>query len=912
MFPRSHWHRGLIICFLLSFLLGVTSIANIRASQITASYPIHLVPEQLIFSGHVATSTNSSGHCPANYFAGTPPGTIVLGVNPTSCDPATWSGGSATVQVFLPDIYTPTILVLKAGWTSLAGKGIHSPDRNRVASIRLDGHTLWKMRTTALDSSGDYFATNTDSILITIVVTQTALHTLEFSVPPRAAWDLSQIEISAHPYPRQIQGLGYSPYRDCQEPGGEDQPSVQDIQEDLFHLRHSSTAIRTYAATDANELVPALANAVGLPVYAGAWIDYELESDALEINKLITLAHSTKLAGAIIGNEYYLRNNTLFKEPPEPYTDIQVRQHLVQQIAAVRHGISGTGVPIGTAEIDGLIFSWTGDFTPQVRPEYKEILEPLDFIMVHIYPFWMGRPIDGAAAFVVERFKAMQNELARVYPDKHLIIGETGWPSQGQTYGAAEPSPENQRRYMIEFLILAEQAGIDYMYFDPFDELWKIEEGPIGQNWGYSYADRTAKHDIVGVLIPSPLLPSSHQPDFAFQSLVQADTSSWNVYLPFIAREKHTPLLVYDEWPNKSSPFAPSGYMGDQKDVRMFGCDRSDPHSGDMAVRATFTPTGVCGWAGAYWQSPENNWGDDSRGINLTWANKVTFWAKGEQGGERVEFLVGGIGQKDDPFPDSLRPAVSTGFITLKNHWQKYTINLRGQKLDRISGGFGWVTNRCANPQGATFYLDDIMFEADPYLPAPPPLHGATLNVYTDAAAQDNYYIPSLWTGDGAVEGLVQLTECWGQDAHSGQTSIKISYTNKVLGWAGMNWVHPAENTGDLPGGLDLTGAKRLSFWARTDTPGATIKIVIGGIGYQTNYLGEAQCKLEHQEFADSVCPAIQKEFRLSPTWTRYVIDLQEFSDRDLDRVVGGFGWVATEPLVFYLDDITYEFELSQ
>ena len=43
---------------------------------------------------------------------------------------------------------------------------------------------------------------------------------------------------------------------------------------------------------------------------------------------------------------------------------------------------------------------------------------------------------------------------------------------------------------------------------------------------------------------------------------------------------------------------------------------------------------------------------------------------------------------------------------------------------------------------------------------------------------------------------------------------MKVKY--KAPGnWTGIAWQNPANDWGDLPGGYDLTGAKKLTFWAR-------------------------------------------------------------------------------------------------
>ena len=221
-------------------------------------------------------------------------------------------------------------------------------------------------------------------------------------------------------------------------------------------------------------------------------------------------------------------------------------------------------------------------------------------------------------------------------------------------------------------------------------------------------------------------------------------------------------------------------------------------------------------------------------------------------------------------------------------------------------GGFGWATDQCANPFGAVFYLDDINYEYDPTLQPPSP-PGPIFNIFTDAAAPDNHYYPSGWMGDAEQPGRLSLTECWPANSHSGDTSIRIAYTQPVIGWAAVYWLSPADNWGDRPGGYDLRGARRITFWARTDTPGTRVKFLIGGIGYETDYKGQAICSNRIFQYPDSICPKIEKWITLSTEWTQYSIDL-EINSSDLSHVVGAFGWMADSPLVFYLDDIVYEF----
>ncbi len=137
-----------------------------------------------------------------------------------------------------------------------------------------------------------------------------------------------------------------------------------------------------------------------------------------------------------------------------------------------------------------------------------------------------------------------------------------------------------------------------------------------------------------------------------------------------------------------SVDFTPSGWMGDGGKGGEFL--KTDPTSADVegTTRAAtcFSYTrGNVGWAGVYWQHPENNWGD-SPGVDLTGAEEITFYARGANGGEIVEFLSGGIrGKKHE---DSYR--ASTGKVALGKQWSKYSIKLAGYDLSSVIGAFAW------------------------------------------------------------------------------------------------------------------------------------------------------------------------------------------------------------------------------
>ncbi|MEA3357290.1 MAG: hypothetical protein U9Q67_02550 [Patescibacteria group bacterium] len=173
-------------------------------------------------------------------------------------------------------------------------------------------------------------------------------------------------------------------------------------------------------------------------------------------------------------------------------------------------------------------------------------------------------------------------------------------------------------------------------------------------------------------------------------------------------------LYVYKDYLPEENNFIPCGWMGDIEAISFddkwnLGC-----YSGSSCIKQSFTARSD-NWAGIYWlDCPEPakcNWGTFSNGgHDLGGCSKITFKAKGENGGEQIEFFAGGI---DGLYGDSFKK-VTTGYIPLTRNWHEYSINFDKSDLSRVVGGFGWVTNNSYNPNGATFYLDEIKYLCTP------------------------------------------------------------------------------------------------------------------------------------------------------------------------------------------------------
>lgn len=277
--------------------------------------------------------------------------------------------------------------------------------------------------------------------------------------------------------------LAYGPYRQNQAPAGSP-PSRAELNQDLALIAAHTDLIRTYGAC-APELaqIPSLAAAHGIRLWQGVNLGSMNVADAndREIGCLVQLAaEHDNLAAAIVGGELLLRGDL---------SEQQIIDYLGQARAA--------GLPVATSDT---WFEWCNAVNGICRRR-PALAAAVDFIVAHAHPYWEGLPISQAAAAVIAEAIALR----ALYPDKILVIGETGWPSNGSAFANAIPSLANQQRFIEELWRLSRRHQVPVMLFEAFDEPWKSAvEGDVGAHWGLYNVNRGQKHGAIDWTLPGP------------------------------------------------------------------------------------------------------------------------------------------------------------------------------------------------------------------------------------------------------------------------------------------------------------------------------------------------------------------------------------------------------------------------
>jgi exo-beta-1,3-glucanase (GH17 family) len=277
-----------------------------------------------------------------------------------------------------------------------------------------------------------------------------------------------------------LQCASYSPFAKDQSPF--DQPFVlrpQQMDADLALLATRFDCVRTYSMTGL-EGIPELARKHGLKLMLGAWVNANPTDTEREVDALIKAANQYPdvVQAVIVGNETLLRKEV-------------TGRYLAGLIRKVKAQVKQ---PVTYADV------W--DFWHQ----HPEIAPAVDFVTIHLLPYWEDQPldIDDALAHVAK----VREDFGREFAPKDIVIGETGWPSEGRQRETAVPSRVNEARFLRGFVQMAEEKGWHYNLIEAFDQPWKREsEGAVGGYWGLFSADREEKNVLAGPVSNLPGWP---------------------------------------------------------------------------------------------------------------------------------------------------------------------------------------------------------------------------------------------------------------------------------------------------------------------------------------------------------------------------------------------------------------------
>ena len=249
------------------------------------------------------------------------------------------------------------------------------------------------------------------------------------------------------------------------------------IEADLKALSTRFDCVRTYSLNQGLAAVPDIAGRYGMKVLMGIWLGRDPAENEQELKLGIEAARRDRanLRGIVVGNEVLLRGELSEKA-------------LASYIERVN---AATDVPVTYADV------W------EFWQKHPALAKATDYVTIHILPYWEDEPVapEKAVQHVADVYQKMKAE----FPGKQVMIGETGWPSQGRTRRDASASLVNEARYMREFLNYAATVDMPYNVIEAFDQPWKRDlEGTVGGFWGIFDVNAKPKFPMLGPVIEEP------------------------------------------------------------------------------------------------------------------------------------------------------------------------------------------------------------------------------------------------------------------------------------------------------------------------------------------------------------------------------------------------------------------------
>jgi cellulose synthase/poly-beta-1,6-N-acetylglucosamine synthase-like glycosyltransferase/exo-beta-1,3-glucanase (GH17 family) len=314
-------------------------------------------------------------------------------------------------------------------------------------------------------------------------------------------WALLHDQSQAPDVEGPLASVSFAPYHGSKHPNAGNRPTPAQIRSDLKIISPLTRSIRTYSSTGGGELVPAIANEFALRVTAGAWLDNDAKRNERELRAAIDLARKNRNVNAVVvGNESVYRGETILigdetLDPdeqarikaiadPEEQKAAKEKANVAKLIRVIQRVKREVQVPVTTGEI------WS------VWRDHPELVSAVDFIAVHILPYWEGVSEANAVDYAVGSY----DKLRQLYPGKRIVIAEFGWPSAGYNLKDANPGRIQQAEVMRDFVARADALGIDYNIVEATDQPWKIFEGSVGPYWGLLDANRNPKFSWTGTI----------------------------------------------------------------------------------------------------------------------------------------------------------------------------------------------------------------------------------------------------------------------------------------------------------------------------------------------------------------------------------------------------------------------------
>ncbi|EPS38929.1 hypothetical protein H072_7298 [Dactylellina haptotyla CBS 200.50] len=235
-----------------------------------------------------------------------------------------------------------------------------------------------------------------------------------------------------------------------------------------FNNQHFKfTVIKIFTTAQCSALANALQAAQeigGIKIWAGIWSTpyATFQSDKNELGRQIVGNKGYLIAGVSVGSEEMYRGMAAGT----------LSGYIWDVKGMIQNAYGKTNIPVGTS--DGI--------APFLNGANQAVLDASDVVMVTDYPYYGGVRVEQA----LRAFQQDWWNLAARMNGKAIVVGETGWPTLGNTIGQAVPTIAKAGQYFKAVACWMRSTKKPFFWFEAVDEQWKpggTAETRFGVSW---------------------------------------------------------------------------------------------------------------------------------------------------------------------------------------------------------------------------------------------------------------------------------------------------------------------------------------------------------------------------------------------------------------------------------------------
>lgn len=181
-----------------------------------------------------------------------------------------------------------------------------------------------------------------------------------------------------------------------------------------------------------------------------------------------------------VANAVFSNTVTSFVFTNEYVVDAQTTNAVTAMIVANKQNSHNLNIKVG---VRSHTFGNIANPSSPFYNELKTLIQNCDFIQCNLYPGSNTLTPQDSVNGVSEAFNTIKSTVAGINPQCEVMIGETGWPSQGVSFNNTDNNVNNFLGYFEAINKWASEQGVITYLFEAIDEPWKSNQNAQDPLW---------------------------------------------------------------------------------------------------------------------------------------------------------------------------------------------------------------------------------------------------------------------------------------------------------------------------------------------------------------------------------------------------------------------------------------------